>query len=145
MGQQQKLESTLIANIKSRLPDLEKLTHEVEGHWGIEDHFYRLYHQSWKVYGVQTMTNQIAKALEELLPERPLNEWFMTIVSSGTEKKFEMGHNSAWLENTRSMLEAFFHAHYFLKLVCKYGRELEAPPQPMPSGWAAVLYLYNMR
>ena len=43
------------------------------------------------------------------------------------------------------MLEAFFHAHYFLQLICKYGRELKAPPCPLPNGWAAVLYLYSMR
>jgi hypothetical protein len=139
------LEPVLLCRMKERLPELEKLAREIEGHWGIEDGFYRFYHQSWKVYGVQTMTKQVVKSLVELLPERPLNDWFMAIVKQGTEKNFEMSHNSAWLENTRPILEAFFHAHYFLKMVCKYARELDAPPQPMPSGWAAVLYLYDMR
>jgi len=27
----------------------------------------------------------------------------------------------------------------------KYGRELEKPPEILPSGWAAVLYLYGLR
>jgi len=27
----------------------------------------------------------------------------------------------------------------------KYGKELDYPPVTMPSGWAAVLYLYNLR
>jgi hypothetical protein len=139
------LEPVLLRRMKERLPDLERLACKVEGHWGIEDGFYRFYHQSWKVYGVQTLTKEIVTSLTDLLPERPLNESFMTIVTQGTEKKFEMSHNTAWLEHTRPIIEALFHAHYFLKMVCKYARELEAPPQMMPSGWAAVLYLYGMR
>jgi hypothetical protein len=43
------------------------------------------------------------------------------------------------------MVEAFFHAHYFLRMACKYGRGLQEPPQAMPSGWAAVLYLFDLR
>ncbi|MGZ5440666.1 MAG: hypothetical protein ACXW31_08470 [Thermoanaerobaculia bacterium] len=27
----------------------------------------------------------------------------------------------------------------------EYGRKLDAPPQTLPSGWAAVLYLYDLR
>jgi hypothetical protein len=30
-------------------------------------------------------------------------------------------------------------------MAVKYGRELEYPPRVMPSGWAALLYLYNLR
>ena len=145
MDEKIKRELLLITNIKSQLPELEKLLSEIEGHWGIEDDFYRLYHQSWKVYGVQKMTADVVKVLQELLPDQPLNTWFMDIVKEGTGKTFEMSHNSDWLKNTRPMIEAFFHSHYFLKMACKYGRELESPPQPMPSGWAAVLYLYGMR
>jgi hypothetical protein len=43
------------------------------------------------------------------------------------------------------MLEAFGHARYFLKMACKYGNELASPPNMMPSGWAALLYLYGLR
>lgn len=39
----------------------------------------------------------------------------------------------------------FFHARFFLEMVCRYGRELDEPPAMLPSGWAAVLYLYRMR
>jgi hypothetical protein len=44
-----------------------------------------------------------------------------------------------------AIVEAAFHAHYVLKLACKYGRELDESPQALPSGWAAVLYLFNLR
>jgi hypothetical protein len=56
-----------------------------------------------------------------------------------------MGDNERWLEITRPMLEAYFHARYFLAMVIRYGHELDEPPRMMPSGWAAVLYLYGLR
>ena len=31
------------------------------------------------------------------------------------------------------------------RMACKYGEELRDLPNPMPSGWAAFLYLYNLR
>ncbi len=62
----------------------------------------------------------------------------------GTGQVFEMEHNRNWLEHTRPLLEAFFHAHYFLKMAVFYA-ELEEPPQLLPSGWAALLYLYDLR
>ncbi len=135
----------LLQNIKQRLPELEKLLAEAEDHWGMEDGVYRFYHQSFKVYGLQHLTEAICKALRELLPDRPLNEWFSQIVAEGTGRQFEMSHNEDWLRETRSILEAFFHAHYFLRMACKYGRELNEPPQMMPSGWAAVMYLFDLR
>ena len=54
-------------------------------------------------------------------------------------------NNQNWLAVTRPMLEAFFHARYFLEMAVKYGKELDSPPQMLPSGWASLLYLYNMR
>ena len=135
----------LLRNIKQQLPKLEEMLAHVEGHWCMEDGFYRFYHQSFKVYHVQQLTEGICQALQALLPERPMNRWFKEIVAQGTGNEFEMSHNQDWLRHTRPIVEAFFHAHYFLKMVVKYGRELETPPNPMPSGWAAVLYLFDLR
>jgi hypothetical protein len=56
-----------------------------------------------------------------------------------------MEDNRRWLEVTRPMLEAYFHARYFIEMAVRYGDELDAPPASMPSGWAALLYLYDMR
>jgi len=53
--------------------------------------------------------------------------------------------NQRWGAATRPILEAFFHARYFLEMVCRYGRELNEPTDSLPSGWAAVLYLYGLR
>ncbi len=74
-----------------------------------------------------------------------MNRWFTGIVAQGTGKEFEMSHNQKWLHHTRPIVEAFFHAHYFLKMAVKYGKELESAPDRMPSGWAAVLYLFDLR
>jgi hypothetical protein len=46
---------------------------------------------------------------------------------------------------TRPMLEAFAHARQFLETIVRYGRQLDEPPLYLPSGWAAVSYLYNLR
>jgi hypothetical protein len=50
-----------------------------------------------------------------------------------------------WLETTRPIVEAFFHARYFLEMAVRYGKKLKMPPAMLPSGWAAFLYLYNLR
>ena len=51
----------------------------------------------------------------------------------------EHEHNEKWTHHTRPFVEAFFHAKYFLEMVIKYGKEIEEPPEILPSGWAAVL------
>jgi hypothetical protein len=136
---------TLLRNIKQCLPELEKLLAHAEDHWGMEDGFYRFYHQSFKVYRLQGLTEGICKALQGLFPSRPLNKWFKEIIAQGTGREFEMSHNKDWLRHTRPIIEAFFHAHYFLKMAVKYGKKLESAPDRMPSGWAAVLYLFDLR
>ena len=83
--------------------------------------------------------------MQALAPDRPLNEWFIAILEDGTDKTFEPEHNRRWLAVTRPIVEAFFHARYFLEMAVKYGRELERPPNLLPSGWAALLYLYRLR
>lgn len=135
----------LLGAIKTRLPELEALRDEVSSHWYAEDGFYRFYHQSFKVYWLQSDTERIVAALHALMPEREMNRWFTAIIREGTGKTFAMEHNQRWLAETRSILEAFFHAKTMLELAVKYGRELDAAPQVLPSGWAAVLYLFDLR
>lgn len=153
----------LLANIKRALPKLEKLLEEANDHWVYEDGVYRFYHGSWKVFHLEGQTLAIVDALASLAPLRiakvssrwlrtrerqtggPLNPWFMRIIAEGTGKTFKRADNEHWLEVTRPIVEAFFHAHYFLQMVVKYGNELKEAPAMLPSGWAAVLYLYNTR
>ena len=94
---------------------------------------------------VEDATERIVGVLRDLADDRPLNAWFLEIVEAGTGKRFTPEANRHWTAETRPILEAFFHARYFLEMVCKYGKELDAAPDLLPSGWAAVLYLYGLR
>lgn len=135
----------LLDNLKVNLPELEKLLEDVNDHWNYEDLVYRFYHHSYKVYYCQGLVKKIVNQLQLLMPEVELNDWFVQIIKEGTEHPFKRSHNKEWLKHTRPVLEALFHAKYFLEMAVKYGKELEKAPDSLPSGWAGFLYLYNMR
>jgi hypothetical protein len=135
----------LLANLKTALPKLEALLEESSSHWGYEDPVYRLYHKSFKAYSLQEKTAGIVEALHALAPQRKLDERFQGILSDGTGRTLEMAHNERWLEETRPIVEAFFHARYFLEMAVRYGKTLERPPELLPSGRAAFLGLYGLR
>lgn len=135
----------LLAVAKRKLPQLKALLSANFDHWGYQDPIYRFYHGSFKVYNLQTATLKIVAALQALAPNLKLNPDFLKIVADGTGKEFEMSHNANWLKHTRPIVEAFFHAHHMLLMVCMYAEKLTEPPQALPSGWATVLYLYGMR
>ena len=135
----------LLGRLKAEVGTLGRLLRECSGHWGYEIPIYRFYHQSVKVYALQGQTSRIAAALEILRPGHPLDEGFRRIVADGTGRTFALEHNRRWLEETRPIVEAFFHARYFLELAERYGRRLDAPPRVLPSGWAALLELYGLR
>jgi hypothetical protein len=138
-------ERRLLAALKSNRERLVALLDEASSHWGYEDNVYRFYHHSFKVYGIQHLTLAITAALRALLPDVPLNADFERIVADGTDKTFTYEANKTWNATTRPLVEAFFHARFFLQMAVKYGAELDEVPQVLPSGWAALLYLYNLR
>lgn len=135
----------LFKNLAGKLPVLEELLTIYSDDMGYEDPLYRFYHQSYKVYNLQYQTKEIVAALQSLRPGEPLNKWFMQIVQEGTGKTFSSEDNEQWLQSTRPIIEAFFHARFFLEIGVKYGKELDFPPNLLPGGWAALLYLYNLR
>lgn len=156
----------LLANIKAAMPELERLWEKVSDHWICEDKVYRFYHQSYKVFGLQEATAEIVEKLKSLAPKSDrerfyyhflaegreartewpiLHPWFMQIVADGTGKQFKQEDNKNWLAITRPILEAFFHARYFIEMSIRYGKDLDEPPALLPSGWAAILYLYDLR
>lgn len=139
-------EGELLQNIKGRLPELEALLCEASSHLGYEDLIYRFYHQSMKVYWLQDETVKIVESLRGVAPQgSKISPYFEEIVSAGTGKTFDVSHNKEWTQHSRPIVEAFFHAKYFLEMVVKYGKELSEPQQTLPSGWAAVLELYGIR
>jgi hypothetical protein len=135
----------LFAHIQTVLPKLEALLAESTNHFGRDDPVSRFYHESVEVYALQALTTKVVSELQALAPDRPLNPWFLQIVKDGTGKTFEPEHKRQWLEVTRPILEAHFHARYFLEMAVRYGRDLMYPPRFLPSGWAALLCLYDLR
>lgn len=147
MDDKLQVDNLLLTNIKNRLPELESLLKEMNSHWFYEDPIYRFYHQSFKVYGIQGETKRIIEALKSIAPERrDFCVEFQEIINLGASgKRFRLSHNKNWTRHTRVFLEAFFHTKFFLEMAVKYGKELEEAPTILPSGWAALLCLYNIR
>ena len=96
------------------------------------------------MYALQDQTSRIVSALESPAPDRPLNPRFRQIVEQGTGKSFKQDDNADWTRITRPILEAFFHARFFLEMAVRYVT-LREPPLPLPSGYAALLHLYGLR
>jgi hypothetical protein len=136
----------LLQNIKKDLPALEGILEEVSDMWNYEDVIYRFYHRSFKTYYVQTLTRRIFQALEKLAPkDTDINQMVLQIIKDGNVGEFKRTHNRQWEKKTRPQLEAFLHMKYFLEMAVKYGKELKQAPQILPSGWAGLLYFYNIR
>lgn len=91
------------------------------------------------MYALQERTKAIARLLASLVPDRALNPWFLQILAEGTGKQFTPRDNAEWSRVTRPILEAFFHARFFLEMAVRYAY-LDEPPRPLPSGYAALLF-----
>jgi len=138
-------ERLLLRNLREREGDLKANLEASSDHWGYEDPVYRFYHHSFKVYWLQERTWSLVALLQELSPNgRPLDPWFLEIVREGTGRDFVPEDNARWAEVTRPIVEAFFHARFFVEMAVRYA-SLEAPPPLLPSGYAALLCLYGLR
>jgi len=137
---------SLFEAVKRDQASLEDLLKTLSGEWEYEDAVYRFYHQSYKVFRLQGRTREIVDALRRLAPGVELDARFRQIIDEGTSKRFDMQKSNAnWMRETRPIVEAFMHAKYMLEMAVKYGRELDEAPHTLPSGWAALLHLYNIR
>ena len=65
-------------------------------------------------------------------------------MSEGTGLTFHVSDNARWMLVARPVVEAFFHARFFLGITVYYFA-IDAPPRPLPSGYAALLFLYELR
>jgi hypothetical protein len=135
----------LLTRVRRRLPDIDTL---LAAFVAAEDEgVYRYYHQSFKVYSLQGAVKSARRLFDELAPRGThLNAWFRAICDDACEHKFDLASsNTSWRAETRPILEGFWHCFFFVRQLARYGRELDEPPQSLPSGWAAVLYLYGIR
>jgi len=131
----------LLKSVKKQLPQLKALLAEASSHWGYEDPVYRFYHASFKVCFLTRTTLKIVGALRELAPHLKLNPMFEQIIVEGTERDLKRLRNRDF---PRCIVEAFFHARFMLEMAVRYAC-LPKSPEVLPSGWAALLYLYNLR
>lgn len=135
----------LLQRIHSRLEELEETYRSCTSEWVAEDLIYRFWHHSFKVYHLQSATERMVRELRIVGGDCEIHPWFESIVDAGCGKTFDMSHNADWLEHTKPIVDAYFHARYMLEMVVAYGRRLEQSPALLPSGWAAVLSLYQIR
>jgi hypothetical protein len=141
-----KRNNQLLRNIKKNLPELRRLLRKIKKAYGYGDMMYRFYHQSLKVYNVQKYTEEMIDALKKCAPKDVVfNSYFEQIFKEGTGKKFNFKHNEKWLKHTRPMVEAFFHAKFFLEAAVEHGSKLKRATHELSSSWAALLYFYSMR
>ena len=149
MNENYKKQDILLNNIKKNLPFLEERLDDANSHWNSEDLIYRYYHGSFKVYRIQSLTQMLYNALEEISPhnnKKILNSSFLKIISEGVcGISWKPEHNQEWDEICRPFLEAFFHSRYFLEMAIKYGKKYDSVPTIIDSGWAALLELYEIR
>jgi len=138
-------DAKLLTRLRRNLPAMRELRKRCMGHWIYEDGVYRFYHHSFKVYRLQDATLEIVGVLRRLAPGRELDQDFIRIVRDGTGRSFRASDNLRWARRTRPILEAFFHALYFLDVAVRYGSSLRRPPRVLPSGWASLLTLYGLR
>ena len=132
---QQRSHNNLLNAIRGSMPELKEWasTH-VESMWGYEDGIYRFYHHSFKVMRLKDSVEEAVGLFLRIRPGR-LNRDYQAIVLSGTMEK----------ATRADIVAAFLHTKYFVEMMIKYGTELKEAPHTLPSGWASVLYLYNMR
>ena len=140
-----RLSDVLLANIKQHMPEITELLRKFEDRE--EDGIYRFLHQSFKVYGLQQPIREAVALFRRLAPEQvELNKWFAAIADEALGREFKGRQtNDDWLAETRLILEAFWHCMYFLRHMQQYGGVLDRSPERLPSGWASVLYLYDVR
>lgn len=134
----------LLNNIKLMTYSIEKLLFSCKRN--TSDGIYRYFYQSYKVYNLQNYTLDIYNKLYELdpKPEKCLCEYYENIVFKGTGKEFKLEHNREWEIQTYPIISAFLISKNILEY-CKKSAELEKSPTILPSEWAAVLCVYNIR
>lgn len=135
-------EKALLDNMKSKQSQIHLLLEEAI--YDEEYCFYRFYHNSFKVFFIQDWTEKAVALLQSFSPEATFCPEFQRIIEQGTDRKFKQADNRQWSESIRPLLEAFTHSRYFLKMASKYGQSIDAPPETMPYGWAALRHLYQI-
>ena len=147
--QKTKNHERLLQNIKDNLEEATSLANNIfyVGLGNYEDLVYRYYHHSFKVFRAQEYTKTIFDFLEKIKPtDKELNPLFANIIYKGINQNFDKElHNPAWEYYVEPIINAFLHSVHLLEMIIKYGNKLEEPPKTLPSGWATLLVVYQIR
>lgn len=128
-------DAELLTRMKADLPTLRDLLASANGR-DYEDPIHRFYHHSQRVFNLQNRTEEIVAALRRLLPYERSTRCSSRSLDKEPAKSSRSNSNAEWSRHTRPVLEAFFHARYFLEMAVHYAK-LAEPPTVLPSGWAA--------
>jgi hypothetical protein len=102
----------LLSNIRRDAAALIHLLARVNGHGIYEDGFYRFYHQSFKVFGLQESTAEIAAALLRVAPGgQPFCKFFDAILAAGLGRAFGPEDNDRWVERAAPVVRAIRELH----------------------------------
>ena len=145
LDERERLEHVLLENLRRSSDKLKALLEQVNDPWVYEDRMYRFFYGSFKVFDLQDATTQIAAALREVSPEgTAFCDIFEKILRNGTGREFTTEDNARWIDATLPITTAFLHAKYFLEMAVQYSAPTHRL-RPLPSGWAALLCLYDIR
>ena len=136
--------AALLEQLRTHLDELTRTQQQAHGP-EVTDRLYRFWHQSFKVFRLQDVTEQIADVLRRAGGGRPLNPWFEQLVADGTGHVFHPEDNGRWYETTAPVVHSFLHVRHLLDVTVEAATTLEAPTPMLPSGWATVLCLYQLR
>jgi hypothetical protein len=133
---------TLLVTLKDKEPMLDTLS--IELNKAVSEAVYRYYHGSFKLYGVQSNTQEAYKFILSLSPDGNINKSLKDTVEKGTSITFDLEHNKAWEVHTHPILFAAFQVQQALASLkalstCSY------PPTFLSAEWGTALYLYNLR
>ena len=138
------LEEMLLANLRREAPALQALLDRVS-RWNVYDRLiYKFYSESFKVYYLQELTEEMVAALHGIAPDgRAFNPIFVEIIRSGTGREFQREDNKHWIERAAPIVQAFLHAKYFMEMALKCAASPD-PRRSLNSGWQALTVLYLM-
>jgi hypothetical protein len=147
--------SRLFEKIQQYQDDILTLADHASG-MVYEDRMYRFYHASLKVFWMQDEIEDTMKLFKKLSPSRPysFDKWFLQIIEDAkSQGLFKREYNKDFPSHARPVVEAYLHCKYFLEMLAESTKLKEDPMVSckegrifgIPSGYAAILELYNLR
>jgi len=138
LKEKRRCECALLKAMREAHADLKELLKKMESHWEYEDLVYRFYHHSYKAQFAADLGNEVFDRLLSLVPwghrECPV---FVRRLRARCRRPWTM-------RRSRADIELMLHARYFLEMAVRYGRRYKRGPNPMPSGYAALMCLYGL-